>query len=102
MCVEFEDRWRMKVKASSAVLSWMVRHAAYVYNRFLRREDGRTPFEAAHERMINQNLYVFGTFVLVCVPQAAMLPEWEARWEPGLWLGRRTDSDDHLVGISDG
>eukprot|EP00972_Heterocapsa_arctica_P010632 1560122-Heterocapsa_arctica.AAC.1 len=78
LCVEFEDRWRTMVKASSAVLSWMVRHAVYVYNRFLRWEDGRTPFEVAYERTFKQSLYVFGTSVLVRVPQATTLPKLEA------------------------
>eukprot|EP00972_Heterocapsa_arctica_P096954 14303949-Heterocapsa_arctica.AAC.1 len=89
------------VKASSAVLSWMVRYAAYVYDRFLRREVGQTSLETPHARTFKQSLYIFGVSVLVRVPQATMLPKLEARWKPGLWLGRCTDLDDHLVGTSD-
>eukprot|EP00972_Heterocapsa_arctica_P012234 1794185-Heterocapsa_arctica.AAC.1 len=52
--------------------------------------------------MSKQSLYVFGALVLVRVPQATTLPELEARLKPDLWLGRRIDLDNHLVGASDG
>ena len=44
----------------------------------------------------------FGIPVLARLPLATLLPKMEAMWRPGLWLyiGRRTDSDDHLVGRS--
>ena len=87
---------------TSAVFPWIVRHAACLYNRCQVKADGKTPFEAVHQRSFTQPLYAFGTLVLGRVPSALEFPKLEARWRPGLWLGRRCDSDDHLVGTAHG
>ena len=91
-----------KLMATSALFPWAVRHAAFVHNRYQVRMQGATAFEQVHRRVYRSALMPFASPVLLRDSDALELPKLEARWQRGLWLGRRGDSDEHLVGAVDG
>jgi hypothetical protein len=41
----FQKHYNVTVKGDSAILGWIVRHAAFIYNRFMVKPTGRTPLE---------------------------------------------------------
>ena len=43
--LDVEQRWNIKVNTDSPLVSWMVKHAEYIYNRFQPLADGKTAFE---------------------------------------------------------
>ena len=66
------------------------------------RDVGTTPFEQVPHRACTSRLLPFGTPVLVRRADALKWPKLEKRWLEGVWVGRRAESDEHVVATSDG
>ena len=98
LILDAERRWGARIRANSPLFAWAVRHAAFLYNRFQVRSTGTTPFEQVHHRMYCSKLLPFGAPVMLRSPIATEQPKLEARWQPGVWLGRRAESDENTVG----
>lgn len=63
---------------------------------------GATAFEQVHRRVYRSALMPFASLVLLRASDAPTQPKLEPRWQRGLWLGRKEDSDEHLVGTVEG
>ena len=64
---------------------WALAHASFLHNRFW-VSDGQTANERAYDRMYTGKLDTFGE----CV-------QGRAKWLKGIWLGKATSSDAHIV-----
>ena len=51
-----ESYVKEEIKSDSAIIPWMVRHAANIFNYFRKDKDGRTPWEHAKGRPFNKKL----------------------------------------------
>ena len=86
------------------ILSWLIIHAALLYNRCHAGKDGQTPHQRLRGRKAKKELVEFGE----CVHWMPQTGEGghggniDARWQDGVWLGIRMESDEVLIGTPTG
>ena len=80
------------------LLSWVVRHAAWLIQRFQPYLRGKTPHEIKHGKKYESDVCCFGECVM-CLETVsdAKRDKFKSRWLSGMWLGRLDISDEHLV-----
>ena len=105
MCIR--DRFKETIKANYEVevgvghvlLTWIVKHAAWVHNRYQLHSDGKTSYERRWGNNYNRPICEFGETVIF---QYATRPSKTiSNWSTGIWLGRCTNSDEHYVATKD-
>ena len=98
--------YQLRIGADHTVLPWLVRQSAWLVTRYLKNTDGLTPYERRWGRQCSSPLARFGeTVTYRLTPVAAHLHprgKLESSWETGLWLGRTTDSNECIIGTSNG
>ena len=98
VCV-LQEKLGYNVDSKSIVLPWLVRHAAYVLSRFVKRDDGRSAWARLKE--CDSPLAQVGEtvdFKNVRGETAKLEP----RWAAGTFLGRTDESDEVIVGTPAG
>ena len=84
------------------MVAWIVEAVGDMATKHLRGHDGRTGYERLYGKPARDEGFELGERVLWKRPKAAdQNVELEARWEEGIWLGRRWGSITHLVGDGD-
>ena len=92
-----KKHYQVTVKGNSAILGWIVRHAAFIYNRFMVKPSGRTPIEELKLVRYDSPVLTFGEVVLgrmSGVPDNRL----SSAWSVGIWLGRATETNELIVG----
>ena len=97
---DLADRYGTLVPITSPVFTWLVKHAQFLLNNFAIRSDGLTPFERRWSKRYTSALCKFGEIVLCRL--RGKQPKADPSWVPGLWLGRDTSADMHIVGTTSG
>ena len=97
---DLADRYGTLVPITSPVFTWLVKHAQFLLNNFAIRSDGLTPFERRWSKRYTSALCKFGEIVLCRL--RGKQPKADPSWVPGLWLGRDTSADMHVVGTTSG
>ena len=108
--VHAELRFKCKLHPSHPGWSWVVRHASWLHNRFHVKANGRTCFEELHQTRYKQDVVPWAEKVLFMEPRpkhrrlkgGRRAQKMGAAMEPGIWLGRTEESDEHLVGTARG
>ena len=96
-----ERNLRLKIGPVSQLLPWIVRHAGFLITRFQVRPSGRTPFEEL--RMVKYTSPILQMFEKVLAPEAGVTDQkLRGPWQVGLWLGRSTDTNEHLISTETG
>ena len=66
-------------------------------------KDGKTPFKRGHHKDYTSQLLPFGSAVDAKVrDEETERSKFDSRFIPGIWLGRSTESDEHIVGTAQG
>jgi hypothetical protein len=102
MLLALQKRLDVKVPVTHKIVTWLVEHAADMLNKFAVGPDGRTAFERIKGKKYRGEVVEFGRkifYKIPCKPEGGLMTE---RWVPGIWLGKRFLSDEHLVGVEDG
>ena len=89
---------------------WIVRHSAWLHNRFHVKANGRTCFEELHQTRYKQDVVPWGEKVLFMEPRpkhrrlkgGRRHQKMDAAMESGIWLGRSEEIDEHLLGTPRG
>ena len=89
----YESETDSKVSSLSPVHSWAWRHASFLQQRFSRSQ-GVSPFELALGRPYLSKLVRFGETVFGRVRSRV---KGQPRWCKGVWLGKLSSSDGHIV-----
>ena len=97
-----EALWQTRITTDHSLFAWSVPHAAWLLARFQPHRSGMTSFELLHHRPFQHTIYQFAEAVLARRGEATKQPKLEMRWEPGLWLGMRGSSGEHIVGTAGG
>ena len=97
---DLANRYGTLVPITSPVFTWLVKHAQFLLNNFAIRSDGLTPFERRWSKRYASALRKFGEIVLCRL--RGKQPKADPSWAPGLWLGRDTSADTHVVGTTSG
>ena len=100
LCCAFARRYGLRITVDSAILPWIVRHTAFIYNRFQVLKSGRTPFEQLRMKKYMSPMCEIGECVLAKRYEARATIE--SNFTKGLWLGRTTSTDEHIVGTPTG
>ena len=91
-----------RVPSKHPLLTWLVEHVADTATKYLRGADGRTAYERLFGKQVHEEGLVFGEQVLwrqrASKDMNVLL---EARWTPGLWLGRAWGTPHHRIGDSE-
>ena len=82
--------------------NWLVEYCADVHNRHQVGADGRTPWERLKGRRCHGYIQEFGRVVMHRVPGTMAGGLMQARFHHGVYLGRRLESNEIIVSISDG
>ena len=96
-----EASLKVKVGAKSLVLPWVVRHAGFVLTRYALKTDGRSSWARLRGKEYASALASIGETVdykLVRPTQGKLEP----RWCSGIFLGRRDESDEVIIGTPRG
>ena len=79
---------KVTVNNNHPLLPWMVRHAAWILNRYLVHSDGLTSYQRRWERSYKHAICEFGERILYRTP-AKRLPKGDLALQKGVWLGCR-------------
>lgn len=90
------------LKVDTSIFPWMVKHAAWLLNRFLVHDDGLTAFQRRYDKGAPPGLAEFGEMTLFRVSGRHHTAKADATFKPGVWLGRDPDSGEHLLGTANG
>ena len=106
MLAAMQERTHYRPTADSALMRWIVRHAAWLIPRF-RGSDVQSPFYRAVGGPYRGRLVGFGETVLAHLPEVGKgsgnpAPKLADRWKSGVWLGKSDLTDEHLVRTDDG
>ena len=84
------------------IFDWLVRHAAWVHERFRRsRHDGRTAFARHMLRAYSSQVVPFGETVIFR-DTGPIKCKLRSNWNFGVWLGRDSQDDMHVLGTRQG
>ena len=86
----------------SPLFAWLVEHSADVLTKCAIGSDGRTPYERVKQKKYHGEMVEFASMLMVKLqgkPQGGIMRE---RWIPGLRLGKRWATDEHVVSVASG
>ena len=87
---------------SHPIFDWLVRHAAWVHERFRQsRHDGRSAFARHLLREYPSQVVPFGETVIFR-DTGPIKSKLRSNWNFGIWLGRDSQDDMHIVGTRQG
>ena len=93
----------MKVDGSMAIAPWMVRWAAMNISRYQIGTDGMTAFERRRGRKCKVPVVSFGEQVWYKKREKPKdQQKSEPKWELAIWLGHTRDSNEAIVGTTEG
>ena len=95
--IALEEALGISILPTSPILPWLVRHQSYLRNRFAVRSSGRTLFEELTMSKFQSPLLNFAETVLA-KESGAQEGKLGSPWDLGIWLGRSTRTNEHLVG----
>ena len=101
---DIEHRADIKVLVSSPIFAWMLRHSCFLLNRYTLNKHGETPYRSVTGANYLSPLCAFGETVQFLVPSERHVsssnyraPKLAPRFSHGLWLGRSSADNTHLV-----
>ena len=74
----------------------VTRHSAWVYSRYQRRESGQTAFPELKGEAYTSDLVPFGETVAGHFPENHR-KKVESDWHLGIWVGRTSNSNEHIL-----
>ena len=93
-----EKRIKDKIHLKSAIVPWMVRHAACLITRCRIRPNGRTSMEMMKGRQSTAGIAEFGETVMFKIPKTKINPgKFEDQWDSGLFVGFDMRSTESLI-----
>eukprot|EP00969_Alexandrium_andersonii_P275265 12165096-Alexandrium_andersonii.AAC.1 len=76
---------------------WLIEHAGELLTKHTAGHDGRAPYERLFGKQRREDRYEFGELVHFWPRPAESERSLDARWESGIWLGRRWGVGAHIV-----
>ena len=94
---QMDDKYsKLQISATHPIVDWSIRHASWILTRYLRHADGKSSYERRWQRPHASPLCIFGETVMYA-EQTKVLPKHVIRFNSGIWVGRCTISNAHLV-----
>ena len=97
---QLQQDYDRTITSKHPIVPWLVRHAAYLFNRYATHADGNTSYFCRWNKDHRSPLCEFGETVHYLLPTVKQLPKMEQRFFRALWLERDTATGEILLGIS--
>ncbi|CAE7705815.1 eryA, partial [Symbiodinium microadriaticum] len=94
-----EDRAKVVLEGDHHIFGWLLRHAAYLHNRFFTGHRGIPAYEAMFGRRFKANLLPFGE---LCIYHAPSKYKGDLQWQRGLFVGLNEKNGANIVLTPDG
>ena len=100
--LDFEAKLKCKIEVTHDIMSWMIENVADIINKFKVGHDGKTAYERLKGKKYKGEFLEFGSLVMHRIPDKLRGGLMTERWIPGVWLGKRSSTDEHVVGLDNG
>ena len=87
---------KLQIPTTHPIVGWAIRHASWILTRYLLHADGKTSYKRQWQRPYASPLCIFGETAMYA-EQTKVLPKHAIRFNSGIWVGRCTTSNAHLV-----
>ena len=94
-----EDRIKAKIGGHCPIFAWLLRHTAFLHNRFFVTGKGAPPFEILHGRQYKGKLIVFGE---QCIFHKPSKYKGDVQWHRGIWVGVNERNGAHVLLTNEG
>ena len=91
--------YNLTLSVQHPVMPWIVRHAAWLLNRYAMHNDGQTSYQRRWQKDHKAPLCEMAETVQYMIPTTKAQPKMEPRFFKGIWLGRDTMTGESIVGI---
>ena len=88
------------ISINHPIMPWVIRHAAYLFNRYAIRNDGKTSYFRRWNKERKTPLCEFGETLQYMVSHHKRMPKLESRFYKETWLGKVTMTSESIIGIS--
>ena len=88
------------IRINHPIMPWVIRHAAYLLNRYAIHNDGKTSYFRRWNKEHKTPLCEFGETIQYMVAHHKKMPKLESRFYKGIWLGKDTMTSESIIGIS--
>ena len=90
------------IPSSHPIMAWLVEHVADVLTKYLQGSDGKTGYQRLFGKQVHEEGLEFGEKVMYRLKRTnEMNVVLDARWEPGVWLGRTWGTISNRIAKSD-
>ena len=79
-------------------MPWVIRHAAYLLNRYAIHNDGKTSYFKRWHKEHKTPLCELGQTIQYMIPHHKRMPKLESRFYKGIWLGKNTMTSESIIG----
>ena len=100
LTLQVKNDYSLDIPVTSIVYPWLVKHAQWTLNHFMQHADGKTSFERRWGRPYTHAVCRFLETVLF--RKNTKTAKGSPAWIEGLWVGRDTESNEHLILTSEG
>ena len=100
--IDLERKFGAQIEIDGPVVSWMIENIADIHNKQSVGMDGRTPYERIKGKRHHGDFCEFGSQISHRIPTKPQGSLMGPRWASGTWLGKRWNSDEHIIGMDDG
>ena len=97
-----EYRYQNKIEESYPIVPWLVKRSAMTINVARQGEDGRTAYERRKGKRFLKEIPQLGECIWYLMPETQGVNKLDARWNDGLFLRIREESNELIVGTSEG
>ena len=100
--LDLEEKMQGTLPVTASAFAWLIEHVADVQNKCHVRLDGTTSYEQVKKKRHNGEMFEFGCQIMHRIPGKPQGSLMTARWLPGTWLGKRFNSEEHIVATENG
>ena len=91
--------YNLTLSVQHPILPWIVRHAAWLLNRYAIHNDGQTSYQRRWQKDHKAPLCEMAETIQYMISTTRTLPKMEPRFFKGIWLGRDTMTGESIIGI---
>ena len=99
--IQIEKNSGITIKDDSPLLTWLPRHAAWQYTQFHKQQDSTIAYDEIRRMSYRSHILLVGEAVAGRRPGTLCIRR-NSAWLEGIWLGRDSKTNEHLIGTPNG
>ena len=93
---QLERSYNIQLNGTHPITTWLIRHAAWTISHFQLLSDGHTAYQRRWTKAYHSPLCTFGETVSWRETRKHTMKA-QPMWHTGIWLGRDSESDEHMI-----